>query len=267
VIKRFEYKYLIPEEQLGMLKQEILPFLEIDPNAGLTGRNEYTVRSLYYDTSGYRSYFEKVEGVAFRKKFRLRVYNEQTENSKVFLEIKNKKNNCIDKNRASIEYSLLEKVLAAGSLCDISDSDLRNGGREDAEKFLYHYRGANLHPTVLVVYEREAYMGKFDNSLRITLDKNLRSRINADERDLFNNNDIKNAIPYYFIMEFKFYGKVPAWFKFVTVKFNLTRKALSKYTMCIDSHIKNEMVRLYNQKLLISSLKGNKNIMFKRNLL
>jgi hypothetical protein len=243
------------------------PYMSLDHNAGITGRNEYTVRSLYYDTSSFRSYFEKIEGIAVRKKFRLRVYNEQTEDSRVFLEIKNKKNNCIDKNRASLQYKLLENVLSSGSVHDINDDDLLNGGRSDAEKFLYYYKGINLIPAVLVVYEREAYQGKFDKSLRITIDKNLRSRIYPELKDLFSNDILKSAMPSFFILEFKFYGKVPAWFKFVAERFNFTRKALSKYTICLDSHIKNQMVQLYNQRLIFSQGGRNKSIMFKRNLL
>ena len=44
----------------------------------------------------------------------------------------------------------------------------------DAEKFLYYYVKGSLNPITLVTYEREAFFSKFDKSLRITFDKNIR---------------------------------------------------------------------------------------------
>jgi hypothetical protein len=264
VIKRFEYKYLVPDSQLESLRQEIKPFLVLDNYAAYTGRNEYTVRSLYFDTDTFNSYFEKIEGLACRKKFRIRIYNDFTENSRAFLEIKSKENNCVNKNRASFPFNYLDQVLNSSGLDDLEESQIFNGGKKDAEKFMYYYKGVNLKPSVLIVYEREAYTGKFDNNLRITFDKNLRSRIYPGIKEIFSDDDFKKAIEGSFILEFKFHGNVPAWFQFVIKKYNLTRRALSKYTISIDSHIKAHMLQLYNYRTITPSPGIKRSSMFKR---
>jgi SPX domain protein involved in polyphosphate accumulation len=77
---------------------------------------EYTVRSVYYDTPGFHCYQEKMDGVKVRKKFRIRGYNQPAEDSIVFLEIKRKYENFIEKNRAPLLYKDLEALLASPDL-------------------------------------------------------------------------------------------------------------------------------------------------------
>jgi hypothetical protein len=255
--KRFEYKYLLNISDLEEVRNAIIPFLTVDNNATETGRNEYTVRSIYYDSLNFNSYFEKIEGIASRKKFRIRGYNELRENSKVFLEIKNKYNNAVSKNRALVRYSFLEKYLSNGTEYDSSVTGISEEDKIDAERFMFYYKSNKLRPTVLVVYEREAFMGKYDRSVRVTFDKNLRSRIRPEPDKLFDEADLIPSAGEHFILEFKFYDSIPSWFKFLVKKFNITRRALSKYTICIDTHIKSEMMQLnkYRAVSLISMKK------------
>jgi hypothetical protein len=267
VKKRFEFKYLVPEDKLDTLRNEILPFLLIDHFASDTGRNEYTVRSLYYDTMNFESYFEKIEGIRSRKKFRIRGYNQRTEESRVFLEIKNKDNNSVYKNRASLLFNSIEQFLQSESLDRYSESSIQNGGKSDAERFMFYFRSIHLRPIVLIAYEREAYLGKYDNSLRVTFDKNLRSRIYADITELYSDENFKPAVEGFFILEFKFYENVPAWFKFITKKYNLNKRALSKYTMSVDSHMKNYMMELHNHRMKVPTPGGKRKSILKRNFI
>src|SRR5699024_6183976 len=87
--------------------------MERDAYAGPRG---YGVWSVYYDTSRLRFYFEKIEGLKFRRKLRIRRYGETgeaaDENSPVSVEIKQRVNRVTQKRRVILPY---ERALA---LCD-----------------------------------------------------------------------------------------------------------------------------------------------------
>ena len=61
----------------------------------------------------------------------------------------------------------------------------------------------NLHPAVLVIYDREAFWGKFDNSLRLTFDKKLRSVIYPSLKELYNEDQAKITMNNHFILRSK----------------------------------------------------------------
>src|SRR5699024_6341318 len=69
--------------------------------------------SVYYDTSRLRFYFEKIEGLKFRRKLRIRRYGETgeaaDENSPVSVEIKQRVNRVTQKRRVILPY---ERALA-----------------------------------------------------------------------------------------------------------------------------------------------------------
>lgn len=234
---RFEYKYLVPGHLLTRLRRELLPYMEMDNFAKKHPAGEYTVRSIYYDTAQFTCYREKLEGLDVRRKFRIRGYDTLSDSSIIFLEIKRKQTNCISKNRAPLYYADLPAVLDSGRVDDFILSFSGNGiEKKDAEKFLYYYYSRNLRPAVLVIYEREAFFGRFDPSLRITIDKNLRSIIYPDLNQLYCVEGSKPAMLDHFIFELKFYGTLPSWVRSLINRYNLYRRALSKYTMTLDSH-------------------------------
>ena len=120
-------------------------------------------------------YHEKLEGLKVRKKLRIRGYNEYDKKNIVFLEIKRKYENFIGKNRSALKYHDLSDLLKSG---EVEEFVLTENGFsksiEDGERFLHHMNKMLLKPMVLIVYDREAFFGKFNNALRITFDKNLR---------------------------------------------------------------------------------------------
>lgn len=213
------------------------PYIELDPYAKKRELQEYTVRSVYYDTPAFDCYDEKIEGLKVRKKFRIRGYNNQEKDSIAFLEIKRKYSNYIEKNRAPLLSRELGELFSTRKLDKHIISFSGNGKeKRDAQRFLYHYYGRGLRPTVLVIYEREAFVGKFDSTLRITFDKNLRSSAFPTLDMLYEEQQIKYGMTKYFILELKFNSGLPAWVQSIIKRYNLPRMALSKYTICLDSH-------------------------------
>ena len=230
---RLEYKYQVPCAQMDALRRRLLPFLDLDPHAGAQGANDYTVRSIYFDTPALNFYHEKEAGIRNRIKLRIRGYNQREPESQVFLEVKRKQDMTISKNRAPLRYADLDALLKSG---DVERYALEAGERlEDARRFLFHLNRRSLQPILLVIYEREAYFHKFDTSVRITLDKRLRSLPYPGLGNLFSTARIQPAMADFFILEIKFYDRFPHWFRGILEEFKLDRMALSKYAICLES--------------------------------
>ncbi len=230
---RREYKYLIPQKDIDELRRRILPFVTLD-NFAAEG-SQYTVRSIYFDTSKLKYYNEKIEGVKIRKKLRVRGYNELGDESIVFLEIKRKYENHINKNRSALKYYNLDDLLSTSDLesyC-LTENGFQNSVA-DGERFLHHIHKHSLKPIVLIVYEREAYFSKFDSSLRLTFDKNLRYILFPSLDELYSEEDMSFAMPKYFIFEVKFSAGFPGWLQAIIRDLSISRMALSKYTICLD---------------------------------
>jgi hypothetical protein len=85
-----------------------------------------------------------------------------------------------------------------------------------------------------VVYEREAYHGKFDPSQRITFDKNLRGAARPTVDTLFCEDEIRYAMPRHFVLEVKFSGSFPAWLRPIVGALGLRVEAMSKYVTCME---------------------------------
>lgn len=234
---RLEYKYLVPNDVLPQLRNELRPYVSDKPAGGSQYPNAYTVRSIYYDTLGFQCYDEKDAGIRVRNKFRIRGYARPNENSIVFLEIKRKDGGFIDKHRAPV----LRRDLRA--LLDSRDIERYVIGarqdeivRRDAERFLYHYHRFGLHPATLVVYDREAFSSRFDPSLRLTFDKALRQFMSPEIEQLYDEPCLAPTMYRSFVFEVKFFRyALPRWVTSIISRYELPRLALSKYTMCLDT--------------------------------
>lgn len=234
---KFEYKYIVPIERLPELRTLISSFMVLDSHMDMGEPAGYTVRSIYFDTFQYDDYYEKISGLKIRKKIRIRGYNGQNHKNIVFLEVKRKDERQVNKNRAPIKYKNLKDLLITG---DTEKYIMTIKGFkkaiENSRQFLFHIYKKSLRPVILVIYEREAFYGTFDNSFRITFDKNLRSMIHPDLQNLYQEYHIKYSIPNHFVLEVKFFEIFPSWLRPVIASLNLKLQAFSKYTTCIDEH-------------------------------
>ena len=214
----------------------ILPFVTLDKNARGKKNNHYTVKSIYFDTPELHFYTEKIEGVPNRKKVRLRGYDKHDESDGVvFTEIKRKYQVPILKNRAKMTYG--EALSLFKQEKDLSDVLKPNSkALLNANRFFYYIGKMNLKPVVLVTYDREPYLSNTDDTIRITLDKNLRSLSFPTLDDLYYDTNLKMAMPDHFILEVKFNEYYPGWMKSIAHTLNLKQTSASKYCITIDSH-------------------------------
>lgn len=251
---RLEYKYLIPKDKLNELRESLFPFVNMDEYAQNRPEKEYTVRSIYFDTMNFDDYRDKLAGLKIRNKIRIRGYNRLENESIVFLEVKRKYENHISKNRSPLMYYNLDQIIQSADFDKLlikKKSYIDTQG--EAAKFFYLLKIKNRSPIVLVVYDREAFFSKHDSTLRITFDKNLRSLALPNMSDLYKDSELQRVMFGYFILEIKFYNGFPKWLQNVLSQFGHERRALSKYTICVDNH--HELNKCVNyKKLLIPSL-------------
>lgn len=241
---RLEYKYYIPDSKLDDLRRDILPFLKFDPYMLRGGRKEYTVKSVYLDSLQLHTYQEKESGVKERNKYRIRGYNQPNEDSIVFLEIKRKDQDYISKDRAKLPYRNLERFLQTKdfSLLSCTPQSSAESYKASARNFLYYYSLYQLRPVVVVTYDREAFECKFGTDLRVTFDKNIRTRPASSVCDIFPDEKMTPALKGMFVLEVKFSKIVPSWIPRVLNRHNIFRDSASKYLMSINSTINNSLL-------------------------
>ncbi|MEZ5084510.1 MAG: polyphosphate polymerase domain-containing protein [Bacteroidales bacterium] len=233
---RFEYKYIVHNKYLAPLREAVLPFLELDNFAFSETNNEYTVRSIYFDTPQYDFYYEKVEGIKNRKKVRLRGYNTFEKGSQVFLEIKRKYDIPIIKYRAPLLYENALKIFQEKNLNGYAINKFENlDGYQNSKRFFFQVFSKNLRPVVTVVYEREPYYSKFDRTVRITFDKNLRSIGYPALENLYSEQGLLSSLADHFILEVKFNNYFPSWLNPLISRFGLLKQSASKYVISMDS--------------------------------
>lgn len=228
---RFELKYLVPVEQAAQIREELAERMDRDPHSPAGG---YGVWSLYYDTPQLRFYWEKIEGLKFRRKLRIRHYGDLdgvTDASPVCVEIKQRVNRVTQKRRITLPYGV------ARQLCD-GREPVPHSAKERAfvEEVLELIVRLNLRPAAITGYQREALVGReADTGLRVTLDRRVRGR----DRDFhFGTRTPENRFtvpPHLAVMEIKVNERTPYWITDLAARRNLTLVRVSKYVQSIEA--------------------------------
>ena len=89
LFQRYEFKYILNKEISDQIEDEARNFMSFDSFVQKTLNNQYYVRSLYYENNFSSNFFEKVDGMKTRRKYRLRTYGKSLEaNTPIFLRSK-----------------------------------------------------------------------------------------------------------------------------------------------------------------------------------
>ncbi len=162
---RHEQKIEISHGDLLALRSRLRAVMKTDPHAP---EGRYVIRSLYFDNDKNKALREKLDGVNQREKFRLRLYNEDT--NFIRLEKKSKINGLCRKEGVTLTATQVEELLA-GELS--AEAPL-------TRELLVKMRSQGLKPKTLVEYTREAYIFAPGN-VRVTLDYNIRTGLNGTD--------------------------------------------------------------------------------------
>lgn len=221
---RYELKYIITKSQAFFLQKKLSLIMNIDKNAK-NEDNTYFIRSIYFDDYKSSAYYEKIDGVEFRKKYRIRFYNHDSKFIK--LECKYKYQNLTSKDNENININTCKKLIE-GNVENIDINDLKDNL---LKKFIIDMKLKKLKPVIIVDYERIAYtLGLSD--LRITFDTNVRSC--GYNKEMFNKN-----LPAYKmfdkdkqVLEVKFNKFIPEHIATILSTIPMFRQAISKFAIC-----------------------------------
>ncbi|MBQ8135904.1 MAG: polyphosphate polymerase domain-containing protein [Clostridia bacterium] len=221
---RHELKYFIGRTQYLVLKSCLKSVLPLDPNAVKNG-GQYSIRSLYFDTVFNDAYYDKLNGVKDRDKYRMRIYN--ASQNEIFMECKTKVESYISKRSVRIPRELADQLIGGDptGLEFTQNGLLRDIFREMRLRF--------LHPVVIVDYDREAFLHPAEE-VRITFDKNLRSGLNSI--DIFNASipTVPVMDDEMIVLEVKYNRALPQYIADLISYAcpEAVQTAISKYTMC-----------------------------------
>ena len=221
---RHEIKLLLEYPDYCALRTRLRAATEPDPNAGSDG--DYFIRSLYFDDLSRSSYFEKLAGVPDRKKYRLRIYG--LSDSVIKLECKEKRGVLIRKRSLNTDRAAAERLIS-GDFSPLLDTD-----DPLAKEILALHSGKGLKPSVVVDYDREAYVYPVSN-VRLTFDKALHAGLS--DPGIFDPGLL--TVPVFggerVIFEVKYDDVLPKHLQLLIADSHGARLALSKFTLCKDT--------------------------------
>ena len=220
---RHEFKYLISKSSAEILRLRLPHIMQRDPHAGKTG--QYTIRSLYFDDFSNSALEEKLSGIAYREKYRIRYYNYDPALLK--LERKEKHGSLTKKTAATITLKEAELLCRAGAAGLIEEPEIL------VQQLQNKCRYGGLRPRVLVDYDRTPFISR-DGNTRITLDENLRTRPYIS--DLFASSQA--MIPILdrdqVILEVKFDDFLPGHLDAALADIPKAAMAISKFALCLS---------------------------------
>lgn len=226
--ERYELKYLLSLQQAASLSTAVATYMDEDGHG--EGRS-YAITSLYYDTADLRCYWEKIDGLRFRRKLRIRHYEGPealTPETPVFVEIKQRTNRTVQKRRARLPYAPA-LALCAGE--DIEHDPAQGPFVREVQAFVDTLR---LQPTAITSYFRRALVGTvYDPGLRITFDTDIRYR--TTDLDLASRNPGRHLLhPERVVLEVKANQRIPRWLADLVGEFNAQIIRISKYCQGIE---------------------------------
>jgi len=185
-------------------------------------------------------YWSTINGEKNRFKLRLRFY-ENRPNAPVYFEIKRRMNNTISKQRGGVKRAAVNWLLD-GHLPETGHLVSRDPKQLVAlQRFCHLMNELRATPRTHVAYYREAWMSPHDNSVRVTLDREVRTEMELTPHLATDMTQPAYVFGSDVILELKFTNRFPNWFKELARVFGLMQCGAAKY---VDG-----ITRLGNQKL------------------
>lgn len=214
VFSRYEKKYLMPEHVYRALRAALEARMQVD-QYGL-----HTICNIYYDTPDDLLIRRSLEHPVYKEKLRLRSYGIPGPDSPVFLEIKKKYDNIVNKRRVQMTLEEAYRYVEHGQRPEPDCQILR-----EIDFFLARYP---LCRRLYLAYDRIALFGREDPDFRVTFDANIRSR--RTQMGLEDGDHGVLLLPEGTrLMESKIMGATPLWFSRILSRLNIYPTSFSKY--------------------------------------
>ncbi|MBQ9325953.1 MAG: polyphosphate polymerase domain-containing protein [Clostridia bacterium] len=178
------------------------------------------IQSLYYDTSDYALIRQSLVRPLYKEKLRLRTYGEPDCQTQGFIEIKKKYNHVVYKRRTALLLSDAEDLLSP-----FTPTSCPGQIGQEVDWMVRRY---TLRPSVIITYDRDAYVHPHDPTVRITFDRKITFR--SDHLDLrIAAPGTALIAPSQRLMEIKIPGVYPRWLLDMIQEAGATRTHFSKY--------------------------------------
>ena len=217
---RVEDKYLCTERDMLLLESRVRSVLLPD-RYSVDG--SYRVTSLYFDDMDDSHLTEADDGVSFRNKYRIRLYDRSSDVIK--LEVKYKAYDRVYKKSRPVSRDVADRLIRG----EYSISSAGGGLSMDDPVTLFDLaiRKDLLRPRVVVEYDRSAYVYEPGN-VRITFDRNI--RFSSDLRGFMSNEcSYSPACDNDRILEVKYDEFLPGFIARILEGGNMIRTSYSKY--------------------------------------
>lgn len=224
--KRYEKKYIITAEQkerlLEMAKDYIKP----------SEFHKTSICNIYFDTDDYKLVRTSMLKPVYKEKIRLRGYENVSEDSQVYVELKKKYKGEVGKRRIGVKYKDAIDFITKGQ----PPKKVKN--KQILEEFNWFLkREPELKPKIFISYNRVAYVGIEDENVRLTFDTDITWR--TDDVDLTKGNYGKVQLgPDHYIMEIKVPSVMPLWLVDILSELKIYPKSYSKVGVCYENNIK-----------------------------
>lgn len=227
---RYELKYLVTASVAHAIAGRLTGRCHQDAN-GQEG--SYINESLYFDSPRFDFYYHKRDGVKLRRKVRIRRYGDAGPWDRVFVEVKRRNGQYIEKGRFPVRGQLVPSLFNPSHRNDISGT-LAPAALQVYNEVLSLSQVYQLRPAIFIRYRRRAFWAEGDERLRITFDSDL--CYDLVTRDcaypLENTRFIFDAD--LMVMEIKANGRVPFWVLHLIQEFECTMTRFSKYCLGLE---------------------------------
>ena len=229
---RYEFKYFLNLRQREEVESEVANFMSYDGHVHEELDQAYFVRSLYFENDTSTHYFEKIDGIRLRRKYRLRTYGKNFDpDLPIYLEEKNRNLDRVQKHRVRIDPEHLETFYNPLQ-CDVLLK--LYPGVELMERFLFDGLRRAIQPKLLVDYIRRPYVSAYDMNFRVTFDSTL---LTTATNQLFpsSSSNWLESLAGHTILEVKFNRRIPAWFHRILQSQNMRRLSFSKFVQGMET--------------------------------
>ncbi|MFH1459864.1 MAG: polyphosphate polymerase domain-containing protein [Candidatus Omnitrophota bacterium] len=220
---RIEYKYYLPQHERANFINDLKKFTKKD-KYGQGEDSVYQISSVYFETLGLKSYFDKLKGESDRLKLRVRFYRPLNVTGPIKVELKYRRLDKVIKKTILMSYECVQNLLK---------SDFNSSQLDDTDPLISYFiklrKAEHYYPFIRIDYSRNAFFAKNDDGIRVTIDaKTYCSRFFGDIQ-------IKPHIPVLSeevqILELKCQDYIPFWFVYLIKKYSLQQSSISKYLL------------------------------------
>lgn len=226
--QRFELKYIIKEDVARAVRDFVSSYLEIDEYGATQPNFSYPVHSLYLDSNQLTLYQSTLNGDKNRYKLRLRFYDNRFE-APVYFEIKRRMDNTISKQRGAVRRDAVDWLIA-GHLPEPAHLVSKDPRQLVAlQRFCQLMHDIHARPKAHVAYFREAWISRNDNSIRVTLDREIKCQPDPTTRLTTRMDNPVVVFGNEVVLELKFTNRFPDWFRQLVGVFGLMQCGAAKY--------------------------------------